>query len=68
MSFLSKALSRLLQGEEGDEFKKTLRELERMAKEAVKEQELVIKGKKRQSEWTPVEEESVFSSEEFYTG
>ena len=67
MSFLSKALNRLLQREDDDEFKRTLRELDRMAKEAVKEQELVIKGKKRQPEWTPVEEESVFSSEEFYT-
>ncbi|WP_288006282.1 hypothetical protein [Thermofilum sp.] len=68
MSFLSKALSRLLQGEDEDEFKKTLKELDRMAKEAVKEQELVIKGKKKQPEMTPFEEESVFSNEEFYTG
>jgi seryl-tRNA(Sec) selenium transferase len=68
MSFLSRALSRLLQGEDEDEFKKTLRELDRMAKEAVREQELVIKGKRRQPEWTPIEEESVFSTEEFYTG
>jgi hypothetical protein len=68
MSFLSRALSRLLQGEDEDEFKKTLRELDRMAKEAVREQELVIKGKRGQPEWTPIEEESVFSTEEFYTG
>jgi hypothetical protein len=66
MSFLSR-LSRLVRREEGeDEFKKTLRELDRMAREAVREQELVIKGKRGQvEEWALGEEESIFPLEEF---
>jgi len=34
-----------------DEFQRTLDELERMAKEAVKEQELFLRGKRVQTEW-----------------
>jgi len=34
-----------------DEFQRTLDELERMAKEAIKEQELFLKGKRIQTEW-----------------
>jgi hypothetical protein len=65
MSFLSR-LSRLVRSEGEDEFKKTLRELDRMAREAVREQELVIKGKRGQVEgWALGEEESVFPLEEF---
>ena len=65
MSFLSR-LSRLVRREEEDEFKRTLRELDRMAREAVREQELVIKGKRGQVEgWALGEEESVFPLEEF---
>jgi hypothetical protein len=65
MSFLSR-LSRLVQRKEEDELRGTLRELDRIAKEAVREQELVIKGKRRQAEeWALGEEESVFPPEEF---
>jgi len=65
MNFLSR-LSRLVRREEEDEFKRTLRELDRMAREAVREQELVIKGKRGQVEgWALGEEESVFPLEEF---
>jgi hypothetical protein len=37
-----------------DEFQKTLDELERMAREAIKEQELFLKGKRVQTEWPRV--------------
>jgi hypothetical protein len=37
-----------------DEFQRTLDELERMAKEAIKEQELFLKGKRVQTEWPRV--------------
>ena len=37
-----------------DEFQRTLDELERMAREAIKEQELFLKGKKVQTEWPRV--------------
>jgi hypothetical protein len=65
MSFLSR-LSRLVRREEEDELRRTLRELDRMAREAVKEQELLLRGKRGQVEgWALGEEESVFPPEEF---
>jgi hypothetical protein len=59
MSSLSKLLERMLRRRE-DELEKQLREMRRLARAAVDEQERILKRKKKPTGWLLEEEESVF--------
>jgi len=59
MSSLSRVLERLLSKRE-DELKRELKEMQRLARAAVDEQERILKRKKKPTGWLLEEEESVF--------